>query len=164
MALSRASLLVHGWLAHSIIWLLCYHVFCSCTCYNELCLNYKAFPWQQDNALLKYEHFVYLPCGQCWCTHSAWNSHSYNSAGVFECIWEIVPNTLKIIPNNMKIIPTLSQHYPKIVSKLSQKMQNEILYRMMGSSSQTDFILLSYKSTLSQMIELIIAITMVKNS
>ena len=64
----------------------------------------------------------------------------------------------------MKIIPKLSQNYPKIVSKLSQKMQNEILYRMMGSSSQTDFILLSYESTLSQMIELIIAITMVKKS
>ena len=64
----------------------------------------------------------------------------------------------------MKIIPKLSQNHPKIVSKLSQKMQNEILYRMMGSTSQTDFILLSYESTLSLMIDLIIAIRMVKNA
>ena len=47
---------------------------------------------------------------------------------------------------------------------MSQKMQNEILYRMMGSSSQTDLISLSYKSTLSQMIDLIIAIRMIKRS
>ena len=47
---------------------------------------------------------------------------------------------------------------------MSQKMHNEILYRMMVSPFQMDFILLSYKSTLSQMIDLIIAIRMVKKS
>ena len=52
----------------------------------------------------------------------------------------------------------------RVVENMSQKMQNEILYRMMGSSSQTDFISLSYKSTLSQMIDLIIAIRMIKRS
>ena len=82
-------------------------------------------------------------------------------------------NTSKMLPkyiqNASKIIPNLSQNDPKIIPKLlgrvvanmSQKMQSEILYRMMGSSSQTDFISLSYKSTLSRMIDLIIAIRMV---
>ena len=42
-----------------------------------------------------------------------------------------------------------------------QKMRNEILYRMMVSTLQTDFISISYKSTLSQKIDLIFMIAMV---
>ena len=60
-----------------------------------------------------------------------------------------------------KIIPKL---LGRVVANMSQKMQNEILYPMMGSSSQMDFISSSYKSTLSQMIDLIMAIRMIKRS
>ena len=47
---------------------------------------------------------------------------------------------------------------------MSQKMRYEILYRMIVSTLQTDFILITYKTTLSQKIDLIIAIRMVQRS
>ena len=43
----------------------------------------------------------------------------------------------------------------------NERVASEILYRMMVSTSQTDFILISYKSTLSQKIDLISTIRMV---
>ena len=47
------------------------------------------------------------------------------------------------------------------MENMFQKMRDEILYRMMVSPSQADFILISYESTLSQKIDLISTIRMV---
>ena len=50
------------------------------------------------------------------------------------------------------------------IGNMSQKTRNEILYRMMVSTSQMDFILIGYESALSQKTDLIIAIRMVQKS
>ena len=47
---------------------------------------------------------------------------------------------------------------------MSQKMRDQILYWMMVSPSQADFILISYESILSQKIDLTSTIRMVKSS